>query len=157
MKKRLLVMVGMAALAAGCGEDAQSVPGDTGSKGSQEGAAPVVADNNSGPVVTGVPDGTVITPAFAAVVAQDAYVWGWPIVNAFHRRASFASAPEPGLQGGVLPVAPTGYVSMLTDYIDPSQRWVAHPNQDVTLCLSGGRICYPFVTAGGQPACDLRP
>lgn len=81
--------------------------------------------------IPGVPPGTVITPAFAKLVARDVYVWGWPIVNAFHRRASFASAPEPGLVGGVLPAAPTGYVCMLTQYIDPAQRWVAHPNQDV--------------------------
>lgn len=25
------------------------------------------------------------------------------------------------------------------------------------LCLSGGRICYPSATAGGQPVFDLRP
>jgi hypothetical protein len=65
------------------------------------------------------------------VIAQDAYLWGWPIVNAFNRRTSFSRAPEPGLVGGILPAAPTGYVSMLTDYISPEQRWIAHPNQDV--------------------------
>ncbi|MGH8345825.1 MAG: DUF1254 domain-containing protein, partial [Pseudomonas sp.] len=77
-----------------------------------------------------VPAGTVITPASAAIIAQDAYLWGWPLVNAFNRRASFASAPRPGLVGGILPTAPTGYVAMLSDYISPDQRWVAHPNQD---------------------------
>lgn len=81
--------------------------------------------------VPGIPVGTVITPSSATVIAQDTYLWGWPIVNAFNRRASFAKAPEPGLIGGILPAAPTGYVSMLTDYISPEQRWVAHPNQDV--------------------------
>lgn len=81
--------------------------------------------------VPGVPAGTVITPASAAVIAQDAYLWGWPIVNAFNRRASFAQAPSRGLVGGVLPAAPSGYVTMLSDYVSPEQRWVAHPNQDV--------------------------
>lgn len=81
--------------------------------------------------VPGVPAGTVITPSSASVIAQDAYLWGWPIVNAFNRRTSFSRAPEPGLVGGILPAAPTGYVSMLTDYISPEQRWIAHPNQDV--------------------------
>ncbi len=81
--------------------------------------------------VPGVPAGTVITPSSAAIIAQDTYLWGWPLVNAFNRRASFAKAPEPGLIGGILPAAPTGYVSLLTGYISPEQRWVAHPNQDV--------------------------
>jgi len=81
--------------------------------------------------IPGVPTDTVITPASATVIAQDAYLWGWPIVNAFNRRASFSRAPEPGLVGGILPAAPTGYISMLTDYITPEQRWIAHPNQDV--------------------------
>ncbi|NDZ95081.1 DUF1254 domain-containing protein [Streptomyces sp. SID6673] len=90
--------------------------------------------------VAGIPAGTVFTPAFAASLAQDVYVWGWPIVNAFHRRASFAAAPEPGLIGGVLPAAPTGYVAMLSQYIDPSQRWVAHPNQDVVYGFGYGAV-----------------
>lgn len=88
----------------------------------------------------GVPAGTVITPSFARLLAQDVYVWGWPIVNAFGRRASFAVAPEPGLIGGVLPAAPTGYVCMLSDYIDPAQRWVAHPNQDVIYGFGYGAV-----------------
>lgn len=81
--------------------------------------------------VPGIPAGTVITPSSARVIAQDAYLWGWPLVNAFNRRASFSKAPEPGLMGGILPAAPVGYVSMLSDYISPEQHWVAHPNQDV--------------------------
>lgn len=81
--------------------------------------------------ISTVPAGTVMTAPFAEAVARDLYVWGWPIVNAFHRRASFATAPEPGLQDGVLPVAPTGYVGMLHGYISPAQRFIAHPNQDV--------------------------
>ncbi|RWU19317.1 hypothetical protein DM813_21865 [Pseudomonas alkylphenolica] len=81
--------------------------------------------------VAGVPAGTVITPSSARVIAQDTYLWGWPLVNAFNRRTAFSAAPEPGLMGGFLPAAPTGYISMLSDYISPQQRWVAHPNQDV--------------------------
>jgi hypothetical protein len=42
--------------------------------------------------------------------------------------------------GGVLPAAPTGYVCMLTDYISPSQRWVAHPNQDVVYGFGYGAV-----------------
>lgn len=90
--------------------------------------------------VAQIPPGTVITKEFARAFARDAYVWGWPIVNAFHRRQSFASAPEPGLRGGILPVAPVGYVSMLSDYIVPEQRWVAHPNQDVVYGFGFGAV-----------------
>lgn len=81
--------------------------------------------------VPGLPTGTVITASSATVIAQDTYLWGWPMVNAFNRRTSFSRAPEPGLMGGILPAAPTGYISMLTDYISPGQHWIAHPNQDV--------------------------
>lgn len=86
------------------------------------------------------PPGTVITKEFAEAAARDIYVWAWPIVNAFHRRASFATAPEPGLRAGVLPVAPTGYVAMLSDYIAPEERFVAHPNQDVVYGFGYGAV-----------------
>jgi len=41
-----------------------------------------------------------------------------------NRGAAFSKAPEPGLLGGVVPVA-FGGTAMLTDYIDPEQRVVA--------------------------------
>jgi hypothetical protein len=75
--------------------------------------------------------GTVTTKDYVTTFGRNVYLWGWPLIDARHRRASFAKAPEPGYRGGVLPAAPTGYVSMLTDYITPEQRFVAHPNQDV--------------------------
>ena len=34
-----------------------------------------------------------------------AYLWGWPLVNMANRAAAFSKAPEPGLLGGVVPVA----------------------------------------------------
>ena len=39
---------------------------------------------------------------------------------------------RPGYAGGVLPVAPPNHLSMLHDYIEPSERAGACPNQDVT-------------------------
>ena len=80
--------------------------------------------------VSGTPPGTVMPKDYLAMVGRMAYLWGWPMVNQINRRASFAKAPEPGRLGGVLPVAPIGYVSMLTDYIAPDQRFVTCPNQD---------------------------
>jgi hypothetical protein len=53
------------------------------------------------------------------------------MVNVYNRRLAFSKAPEPGLMGGVLPVAPVNRLAMLHDYIKPDQRFVACPNQDV--------------------------
>jgi hypothetical protein len=71
-----------------------------------------------------------MTKEYVAMVARTAYVWGWPMVNQINRRAAFAQAPEPGRLGGALPVAPTGYVCMLSDYIQADQRFVTCTNQD---------------------------
>jgi hypothetical protein len=80
--------------------------------------------------VKGTPLGTVMPKGYVAMVGRLAYVWGWPMVNQINRRASFAQVPEPGRLGGVLPIAPTGYVGMLTDYIAADQHFVTCPNQD---------------------------
>jgi hypothetical protein len=80
--------------------------------------------------VPGTPSGTIMPKDYVAMVGRSAYLWGWPMVNQLNRRASFAKAPEPGRLGGVLPVAPTGYNCMLTDYIAANQRFVTCPNQD---------------------------
>jgi hypothetical protein len=78
------------------------------------------------------PDASVkITEAYARMVARDAYFWAWPMVNIYNRRLAFKQAPEPGLMNGVLPFAPLNTLSMLHDYVEPEQRWVACPNQDV--------------------------
>ena len=78
------------------------------------------------------PDARVkITEKYARLVARDAYFWGWPMVNIYNRRLAFKQAPEAGLMNGVLPFAPLNTLSMLHDYVEPEQRWVACPNQDV--------------------------
>jgi hypothetical protein len=78
------------------------------------------------------PDTSVkITEAYARMVARDAYFWAWPMVNIYNRRLAFKQAPEAGLMNGVLPFAPLNTMSMLHDYVEPEQRWVACPNQDV--------------------------
>src|SRR5262245_48121857 len=81
--------------------------------------------------VPGPVPGPEMSTAYVQAVARMAYVWGWPLVNSHNRRAAFAKAPEPGRNGGVLPVAPTGRIAMLSDYIKPEQNFVACPNQDV--------------------------
>ena len=80
--------------------------------------------------VPGTPAGTVMTKEYVTMVARTAYVWGWPMVHQNNRRAAFAQVPEPGRLGGVLPMAPTGYVCMLSDYIQADQHFVTCTNQD---------------------------
>jgi hypothetical protein len=80
--------------------------------------------------VPGPASGTAMTKAYVEAVARMAYVWGWPLVNVANRAAAFAKAPEPGLLGGVVPVA-YNRLAMLTGYIAPTQHFIACPNQDV--------------------------
>jgi hypothetical protein len=81
--------------------------------------------------VTGPMAGTRITQAYARMVARNAYFWAWPLINVYNRRLAFKDLPEPGLMGGIVPVAPLNRLSMLSDYIEPQERLVACPNQDV--------------------------
>ncbi|MET4067353.1 hypothetical protein ABID58_002142 [Bradyrhizobium sp. S3.2.6] len=85
--------------------------------------------------VTEPATGITMHPGYARTIAQMAYVWGWPIVNMMNRRAIFAQAPHPGHLNGVVPVAPTGQVGMLSDYVDPAETFVTCPNQDVVYGL----------------------
>ena len=80
--------------------------------------------------VPGPAPGTAMTEAYVQTVGRMAYLWGWPLVNVANRRAAFARAPEPGLLGGVIPVA-YNRLEMLTGYIAPDQHFIACPNQDV--------------------------
>ena len=87
---------------------------------------PTTAAEVPGPV-----PGNTMTNAYVQLVGRMAYVWGYPLVNAHNRRAAFAEAPEPGLLGGVVPIAPVGYNEMMTDYINPEETFIVCPNQDV--------------------------
>ena len=80
--------------------------------------------------VPGPASGTAMTTAYVQTVGRMAYLWGWPLVNVANRAAAFSKAPEPGLLGGVVPVA-FNRNAMLTGYISPEERFVTCPNQDV--------------------------
>jgi hypothetical protein len=58
------------------------------------------------------------------------------MINIHNRLVAFSQLPEPGLMGGIVPVAPTNQISMLTDYVEPQERMVACPNQDVVYGFS---------------------
>ena len=99
--------------------------------------------DTAGPVTGPVAD-TKVTEAYVRMMAREAYFWGWPMANIFNRRQAFKDLPEPGLLGGIVPVAPINQLSLLSDYIDPAERLVACPNQDV-------------VYGAGSIALDLEP
>ncbi len=80
--------------------------------------------------VPGPPAGTAMSTEYVRMVGRVAYLWGWALVNNANRHASFSQAPEPGLLGGVLPVAHNA-LAMLTGYVSADQRFVTCTNQDV--------------------------
>lgn len=111
MSKRLMLATSVAALLIGSVAMAQTIPS--------------FADLT-------MPSAEVKPPeAYVRAIARSAYIWGWPMVNTLNRNASVAPVKQAGLVGGILPVAPAGQIAMLHDYVNPDQRAVACPNQDV--------------------------
>jgi len=77
------------------------------------------------------PDASVkVTEAYATLVARDVYFWAWPMVNMYNRRLAFTDVKD-FVMAGPVPTAPLNRFAMLTDYVNPDQRLVACPNQDV--------------------------
>src|SRR5882672_12156428 len=77
------------------------------------------------------PDARVkITEEYAKQVGRDPYFWAWPMVNIYNRRLHFVPVQE-AQKAGPLIQAPVNQLAMLTDYVDPDERSVACPNQDV--------------------------
>src|SRR5271169_5458661 len=96
-------------------------------------AAPQQIAQSSHPTpgqVAGTPPGTVMTPEYVTASVRLAYNWGWPLVNNLNRAVAVEKLPGPGRIGDVIPAAPPGYVSMLTDYISYKEQFVTCPNQD---------------------------
>jgi hypothetical protein len=75
-----------------------------------------------------------ITDDYAALVARDAYFWAWPLLNVYNRRLA-ATPVTKIVRSGPLVSAPLNRLGMLTDYVDPAERLVACPNQDVAYGL----------------------
>ena len=89
-----------------------------------------VAAPSAAPVSGPIP-GTKVTEAYVRMMASEAYFWGWPMADIYNRRQVFSKFKEPGLISGIVPAAPLNRLAMLTDYIDPRERLVTCPNQDV--------------------------
>ncbi|MBV9907993.1 MAG: DUF1254 domain-containing protein, partial [Hyphomicrobiales bacterium] len=81
--------------------------------------------------VTKPANGVIMPEGYARAMAQFAYLWGWPLVNMTNRRTVITQAPVPGLNAGIVPVAPRGRIAMLVDYVAPEETFVTCPNQDV--------------------------
>ncbi len=97
--------------------------------------APIPATPNWNRAMPNGPDVRVkITEEYAKLVGRDAYFWTWPMVNIYNRRLAFAPVKE-AARSGPLFVAPLNHLAMLTDYINPLERAVACPNQDVVYGL----------------------
>lgn len=94
-------------------------------------ASNTVVEETAPAAVSGPMANTVMTKDYVYFMGKQMYFWGWPLVNMHNRILVMAHVPEPGLNGGAVPVAPLGRLSMLADYITPDQRYVACPNQDV--------------------------
>src|SRR6516225_1577047 len=80
--------------------------------------------------VPGPAKGSAMTKPYVQMVGRVAYFWGWALVNAANRAVAFSKTPEPGLLGGVVPVA-YNHLAMLTGYMAADQHFIACPNQDV--------------------------
>ncbi len=99
--------------------------------GIKDSVAAATNTSNKPDSISGPDRNVKITPEYAALVARDAYFWTWPMVNIYNRRLAFNDIPEPGLNGGLLPAAPHNRLAMLSHYVEPMERMVACPNQDV--------------------------
>jgi hypothetical protein len=81
------------------------------------------------------PDARVkITEEYAKLVGKDAYFWAWPLVNMYNRRLHFTPVREMSYVGPLME-PPLNRLIMLTDYVDPTERAIACPNQDVVYGL----------------------
>ena len=125
--------VGAVAAVAACTKPEQQ-SGSAAPGASSPAAAP--GPNGAQPQLTQPATGVSMTPGYARTIAQMAYLWGWPMVNMINRHDKITAAPQPGLLGGILPVAPQGRLAMLSNYIEPSETFVTCPNQDVVYGLA---------------------
>jgi len=97
--------------------------------------APISASPSWSRALPAGPDATVkITEEYAKHVGRDAYFWAWPMVNIYNRRLSSVGVKE-SVRAGPLLASPLNQITMLTDYLDPTERAVACPNQDVVYGL----------------------
>ena len=74
-----------------------------------------------------------MTKEYVQTVGRVAYMWGWPLVNKANRAKAFSEAPEPGLLGGVVPIA-YNRIAMLTD--TSARTSASSPARTRTSCMA---------------------
>ncbi|WP_448701410.1 DUF1254 domain-containing protein [Mucilaginibacter sp. AW1-3] len=129
MKKTLFAIAALLLLAA-CSEKKteNTTAADT---SATTAAVAVEALTKAGKAAVPGPDTSIkITEEYAKLVARDAYFWAWPLVNMYNRRLAFAGVKDFAMAGPLIQ-APLNRFGMLTDYVTPTERAVACPNQDV--------------------------
>src|SRR5258706_7537256 len=101
-------------------------------------AAPILAkpaaETSATQRVAGMPEpvpGYSVSEPYVRLVARQVYVWPGRMLSMYTRVSSLKQVPKPRLNGGIVPVAPTNRLAMLHDYIEPQERYVTCPNQDV--------------------------
>jgi hypothetical protein len=122
----------MVALATIFGCNSQPTPEST--KAESTTAPNPVSPAESGKI-PGPVHGTRLDAGYVSQMGRSIYFWAWPMMNIHNRKVTFEKLPGQGYLGGVLPVAPANSLTMLRDYIDPAERAVACPNQDVVYGL----------------------
>ena len=75
------------------------------------------------------------TKAYVQMVGRMAYIWGFPLAVYFNQRAIHENISETIMVNGV-PLGPLNQVAMFHDYVNPSERSLGDPNQDVVYGLS---------------------
>jgi hypothetical protein len=75
------------------------------------------------------------TKEYVQMVGRMAYIWGWPLAVQINQRATHADVKEPMMVNGI-GVAPVNHLVMWHDYVDPRERHLGDPNQDVLYGLS---------------------
>lgn len=121
--KKILTAIAITGLLAACNSTNEK---NTATTDSAADSTQLKTDTVPGPM-----PGTVMTKEYVYNMGKQMYFWGWPLVNLHNRVMVMEHVPEPGLNGGAVPVAPVNHLCMLSDYITPDQRYVACPNQDV--------------------------
>ena len=94
----------------------------------------IVAFSASAQLPAGPDTRVRITQEYARHVGRDTYFWAWPLVNMYNRRLSFLPVKQKAYTGPLM-TAPINELVMLTDYVDPAERAIACPNQDVVYGL----------------------
>ncbi len=138
--KKLIYLFAVSLLIAACDNKKPIASEEKQSESSVSQNTEKVAPATQTVTVPGPVAGTVMPKEYVYQMGRQMYFWGWPLVNMHNRVLVMRQVPEPGLNGGVVPVAPVGQLCMLADYVTPAERYVACPNQDVVYGFGIGML-----------------